>query len=141
MFRAYISCLLLLVTINSWAQQSAQTSPADQSLAYSVQVELSQLALRITDKNGNWIGGVKKEDLQLFEDGVPQEILYWDEIGKEPEQEKASPQTHPLEEKALIPAAAAATPPNNILLIFDACNSGQIGFEKHKKYVKEFLQN
>lgn len=114
----------------------AWPDPQPQPLTYSVEVELSQIVVRITDAAGRPVSGVTKADLQLSEDGIPQQIMFLDEIGN-----AGSPQSAPAAGTSANLPKPAELPLNNVLIIFDACNSGQIGIEKHKRYVREFLEN
>lgn len=42
-----------------------------------VKVDLVMMYTSVFDKNGHFISGLKKEDFNLYEDGVPQEIAYF----------------------------------------------------------------
>ena len=132
---------IFLGTNSTWPEQpqsQASTEPST-PLAYSVEVELSQIAVRVVDRNGKPVSGLTKKDLELFEDGLAQEIRFMDEIIPEYRQQESPPQTAPFKRTDL--TQAPAVPPNFIFIVFDTCNSGQTGLEKHKKYVKEFLTN
>ena len=52
--------------------QEIQTE--DPGYAVSVDVQLVQLPVSVLDKEGRPVGGLQKEDFQIFEDGVQQEI-------------------------------------------------------------------
>ncbi|HEY3568333.1 MAG TPA: VWA domain-containing protein [Thermoanaerobaculia bacterium] len=53
---------------------AAEEPPADQSFKESIEVSVVNLDVYVTDKKGEPITGLKKEDFQVFEDGNPVEI-------------------------------------------------------------------
>jgi VWFA-related protein len=62
---------LLLASIPSHA---AEEPPAGESFKESIEVSVVNLDVYVTDKKGEPITGLKKEDFQVFEDGNPVEI-------------------------------------------------------------------
>ncbi|HEY3568334.1 MAG TPA: VWA domain-containing protein [Thermoanaerobaculia bacterium] len=53
---------------------AAEEPPADQSFKESIEVSVVNLDVYVTDKKGEPITGLRKEDFQVFEDGNPVEI-------------------------------------------------------------------
>jgi VWFA-related protein len=125
----------LLIPVFSVTQQKDEQDTLTQSdLTYGVEVELVQVAVRVTDKNGDWVSGLTKDNFEVFEDGTVQEIQYIDEI--EGSQETIEP---PPGEEVKIPEAAEAVP-NSVFIIFDSAHSGKLGLEKHRTYLKGFVE-
>ncbi|HEY4575061.1 MAG TPA: hypothetical protein VIJ26_13880, partial [Thermoanaerobaculia bacterium] len=59
---------LLLASVPS---RAAQESPAGESFKESIEVSVVNLDVYVTDKKGQPITGLKKDDFQVFEDGNP----------------------------------------------------------------------
>jgi VWFA-related protein len=68
---AGLALALLLAPAMSHA---AEEPPADQSFKESIEVSVVNLDVYVTDKKGEPLTGLKKEDFQVFEDGNPVEI-------------------------------------------------------------------
>jgi len=45
--------------------------------AIKIDTEIVSVPVKVLDRKGRFIGGLAKEDFQVFEDGVPQEIAYF----------------------------------------------------------------
>jgi Ca-activated chloride channel family protein len=69
---AALSLCAFLCVANGRAQK--ETGPAGAGQAIQVQVEMVSLPVVVTDQAGNHVRDLKKEDFQVFEDGVQQEI-------------------------------------------------------------------
>lgn len=108
----------------------------DASLTYSVEVELAQVVVRVAGADGRPVQGLHKDDFLLTEDGVRLEVEFLDEAGNGSAPVPAAPP-----QSSAARSVGNAVSLNSILIIFDTCNSGQFGIEKHKRYVKEFLEN
>ena len=140
-FLVWVSVAMMVLGSSGWAQEPPETQQTPEelsSLSYAMQVELSQVVVRVVDNKGKWVGGLQKSDLQLFEDGVAQEIEYLDEIVESPQQTEPQPPKPKQERKGFV---VASVTPNSIILIFDTSNTGQLGIQKHKDYVKNFLRD
>ncbi len=133
------TCILFLSLVPAWPLQ--QNQPPEVSidpLSYAIEVELSQISVRVTDKDGKWVSGLTKEDLELSEDGIPQEIRFVDEITATGERPVLPSHTTGPEKREF---TVTSILPNSIMIIFDTTSSGQMGVETHKKYVEDFLRN
>jgi Ca-activated chloride channel family protein len=65
----------------------AMTAPpavAAQSATLHVDVKLVNIFVNVTDRNGAFVGGLKREDFALFEDGRPQEISLFERQSEMP---------------------------------------------------------
>src|SRR3954464_15436415 len=74
---------LLLASVPS---RAAEEPPAGESFKESIEVSVVNLDVYVTDKKGQPITGLKKEDFQVFEDGNPVEIsnFFAESRGTEP---------------------------------------------------------
>lgn len=77
---------LLIVTVLAASSGNGQTtalSTSDQKHAqderfrFSVEVETVTLDVVVTDRKGRFVQGLKREDFQVLEEGVPQEIFFF----------------------------------------------------------------
>jgi Ca-activated chloride channel homolog len=65
----------LLCSLCLLAQQAPQSAkPANEGPTFRVQVDMVSLPVVVTANDGSHIKDLKKEDFQLFENGIPQEI-------------------------------------------------------------------
>jgi VWFA-related protein len=80
---------LLLASVPS---RAAEEPPAGESFKESIEVSVVNLDVYVTDKKGQPITGLKKEDFQVFEDGNPVEIsnFFAESRGTEPAAPAAS---------------------------------------------------
>jgi VWFA-related protein len=51
-----------------------QTSPTTPEVTFKVEVNYVEEDVRVVDRDGNFVRGLKQEDFQVFEDGKPQKI-------------------------------------------------------------------
>ena len=57
------------------AQPSAQTAaPPTPEVTFKVEVNYVEQDVRVVDRNGNFVRGLKQEDFQVLEDGRPQKV-------------------------------------------------------------------
>src|SRR5262245_42659523 len=66
-----------LVTALAVAQAPApapQTSPPAPEVTFKVEVNYVEEDVRVVDRDGHFVRGLKQEDFQVFEDGKPQKI-------------------------------------------------------------------
>jgi VWFA-related protein len=125
---------LLIPGFSVTQEKDDQKAISQSDLTYGVEVELVQIPVRVTNKDGEFVGGLKKEDFEAFEDGELQEIQYIDEI-----QGGTVTAEAPQAEEVNIPEAALAIP-NSVFIIFDSANSGKLGLERHRTYLKGFVE-
>ncbi|MFI5178096.1 MAG: VWA domain-containing protein [Vicinamibacterales bacterium] len=57
---------------------AAQERPTGQGFAFKTGVDLVNVSVTVTDANGRFVSGLKKDDFVVFEDGKPQEIAQFD---------------------------------------------------------------
>lgn len=115
LLRSSIVLLLLLAGRPALAQTSKPAPETDPETFYeSIDVEVVNVEVFVTDRRGNRVAGLTKDDFELFEDGKPVEITYFYAVGSE---------IPSLEEPAAgVPAQAAAPHPNqrlHLAIVFD----------------------
>ena len=71
--RVRLATLLVVLAGSALSSQSA-TSPAPQTPTFRVNVEYVEVDAVVTDRDGQFVRGLTKDDFQLFEDGKPQPI-------------------------------------------------------------------
>jgi VWFA-related protein len=69
--------LAAIVVIVGGAIVAASGQQQDQVFRFKTGVELINVAATVTDGNGRFVSGLKKEDFQLFEDGQEQQITHF----------------------------------------------------------------
>jgi Ca-activated chloride channel homolog len=72
-FKSVVMTALIVGT--GFGQQTENTDPASQSL--KVDVQLVQLPVAVIDRDGRTVGGLNKENFDVFEDGVQQDITFF----------------------------------------------------------------
>ncbi len=85
-----------LVSGALWAQQTGRNAPAEEAGAatFRATTELVVETVTVTDKNGRPVEGLTAKDFQVTEDGVPQEIRFF-EYQKLPETQESAPAREP----------------------------------------------
>jgi VWFA-related protein len=60
------------------AAPSGQERPTGQGFSFKTSVDLVNVSVTVTDANGRFVSGLKKEDFIVYEDGKPQEVAQFD---------------------------------------------------------------
>ena len=69
-FLALLAVLLCCGIAMAQSSASQDSQEQDQSTTFKVSVDVVQLFFNVKDKHNGLIGGLKKEDFQLFEDEI-----------------------------------------------------------------------
>jgi VWFA-related protein len=80
--RSSIAFLLLLACRPAVAQAPRQESEPE-TFYESIDVEVVNVEVFVTDRRGNRVAGLTKEDFELFEDGKPVDITYFYAVGSD----------------------------------------------------------
>ena len=72
--------ILILNLINLSAQTPTPTPPKEDDEIISVETNLVSVPVSVLKKDGSFIQNLKKEDFQVFENGVQQEIEYFKSV-------------------------------------------------------------
>ena len=62
----------------SAAAPAGQERPAGQGFSFKTGVDLVNVSATVIDGNGHFVGGLKREDFVVYEDGKPQEVTQFD---------------------------------------------------------------
>ena len=71
----FASCVAVLVAFASLGAQ--QSEPRQESFRFRTGVELINVTATVTDFGGRFVSGLRKDDFEIFEDGVHQEITHF----------------------------------------------------------------
>ncbi len=89
-----LSAALTLGAQKAPKPKAAPPAPADQTLSFPAQVEQVVVDVVVTDKKGNSVRGLKREDMNVLEDGTPQSVVSFEAI-QLPDQPPAAPPPRP----------------------------------------------
>jgi len=79
--RQFCVAVALLAAISSPAAQQKPPEPSDDDVI-RVNTNLVTVPISVLDRNGRFIPGLTQEQFHLFENGVPQDIAYFDSADK-----------------------------------------------------------
>ncbi|HEY0553576.1 MAG TPA: VWA domain-containing protein [Thermoanaerobaculia bacterium] len=114
------SALLLAASLPaSAAKPATQAPPVPPSFGEAVEVNVVNVDVYATDRNGHRVNGLGKDDFELLEDGKRVAISNFDAVGADTSQAGAHP-------AGRSPAGAAQAPeePFNLVVYFDDFNIG-----------------
>ncbi len=146
MLRKSITSLCLLAGLCLGIRAEAQEGPD-----LHVVVNLVQLNVAVTDKNGNYVTGLRPMDFSIVEDGITQKIATFAEGNEpavslmEPTDPKASPDADDLSK-----GSSAANSPRtfdsliagaNVFVLFDTSNYMYRGFVFAQDAIAEFVRS
>jgi len=111
---------------------SARTQEKQQDLQYEVQVTLKLVQVYVTDKKGNPVIDLTREDFSLLDEGKPQKITEFEKhILSLPPSGEAQPQVPETPAQELMP--------RKFFLLFDFAFNNGIGLEKARKAAAHFI--
>lgn len=112
MFVSRISSSLLALLVTAAAAQSPPP-PADSEPTFfeSIDVNVVNVEVYVTDKEGKRVEGLTREDFQVFEDGKPAEITNFYAVSE------GTPAAAPAEETEAAPAPALPSPEDQRLYL------------------------
>jgi VWFA-related protein len=136
-------CSFLMPLALAGALAAQQPSPSSE-FGEVIEVNVVNVEIYVTDKDGNPVKGLKKGDFELFEDGRKVEITNFDAIDRGPLQTAAAP----TEARPAAPPAPAApqTPQSapeerlNLVVYVDNFNIRPTTREKVLQNLRKFLQ-
>jgi hypothetical protein len=75
---ALVGVVILLaagdLSVSAQAPQPQTPPPGPPAVTFQVEVNFVDVDAVVTDQQGNFVGNLKKEDFEIFEDGKPQKI-------------------------------------------------------------------
>jgi VWFA-related protein len=100
-----LQAALTTATLALWASSlAAQPAPAGQSFGEQVDVNVVNVEVYVTDKDGRPVNDLKRGDFTLLEDGKPMKIVNFEAVDRT----AAASAVQPAPEPAAAPAAATA---------------------------------
>ncbi|HJX27023.1 MAG TPA: VWA domain-containing protein, partial [Thermoanaerobaculia bacterium] len=118
-FTTFVLCAALAGTATT--PLAAQTPAAQESFGEEVDVNVINVDVHVTDKNGRRVPGLRMEDFELLEDGKPVKITNFEAIERTAPAPQASPQapspTAPPATATGEPAEPAPTPAGEPLFL------------------------
>ncbi|HEX7185422.1 MAG TPA: VWA domain-containing protein [Thermoanaerobaculia bacterium] len=119
--RSSIVLLLLLAGRPALAQAPKPAPESDPETFYeSIDVEVVNVEVFVTDRRGNRVAGLTKDDFELFEDGKPVDLTYFYAVGSEiPSLEEPPAEGTPAAEAAAQAAAPGPDQRLHLAIVFD----------------------
>ena len=147
--RAFARCLLFLMFVLCISSDGRRISAQDDSRIH-VNVVLVQLNVAVTDRNGNYISGLKPEDFIISEDKIPEKIATFEE-GNEPTRQlisgAPSKDAASTERSANSPATGPSTGLSSpeitgakVFVLFDTSNYMYRGFVFAQDAISDFIR-
>src|SRR4030042_6346260 len=127
---AVFFCLFILGPIKS--NSTAQDTKQGAKLQYEVQVTLKLVQVYVTDKKGNPILDLTKDDFLIYDEGKQQKITEFEKHVLV-QKEEAQPQVPDTPAQQLLP--------RKFFLFFDFAFNNGIGLEKARKAAIHFIDN
>ena len=126
-------CLAGLCLIKSYS--NAQDKKQETKFQYEVQVTLKLVQIYVTDKKGNPVLDLTKDDFLIFDEGKPQKTTEFEKHvlvqEEEPQPEVPKIQGPPAQELM----------PRKIFFLFDFAFNNGLGLEKSRKAVIHFIDS
>ena len=144
-------CVVLLCLV-SFLFYGPRLGSAQDDSSIHVNVVLVQLNVAVTDSKGNYVSGLRPEDFQISEDGIPEKVATFEE-GNEPMRRLTDApgpagQTKVAEtQPAAASSGSAATPLNsavtgaNVFILFDTSNYMYRGFVFAQDSIADFIRS
>ncbi len=129
--------LVALIAISqsqtSWSSGQTQTKNDEQEKQLRLRADLVQLRAVVTDKRGQTVGGLKKEDFEILEENRPQEISFFsvEDVSTSP-----SSQTPGTVSSLRTPAKDVA---RTIVLFVDTIHTSFTNVEQTKRALRRFV--
>jgi|SRR5215469_6731186 len=146
--RRLLLLVLFLLCISSSGKLGTVAAQDDQSRIL-VNVVLVQLNVAVTDRNGNYISGLRPEDFVISEDKIPEKIATFEE-GNEPTRRlientssssKSAPQVQIVgKTPAFTPESRPSTAGANVFILFDTSNYMYRGFVFAQDAISDFIR-
>lgn len=128
-----------LLTVVGGITLYAQTPPAS-SFGEAVEVNVVNVDVYVTDKNGQRITGLGKGDFELLEDGKPVSITNFEVVtGRAAGLQASAVPAVPAAPAASVPAARAPEDALNLVVLFDNSNLKPASRTRAARQLREFL--
>jgi len=125
-----IAVILMAVIGPGKTPSVAQKKKQDPTLQYEVRVTLKLVQVYVTDKKGNPVTDLAKEDFSVFDEGKPQTITEFEKHSIQTREEPPAPDPGPRTQELL---------PRKFFLLFDFAFNNALGLEKARKAAAHFI--
>lgn len=138
--RLIVLSVLFASQVGPAMPQETANKKGDQDQSVRLKTELVELRAVVTDKKGNPIGDLKKEDFEVLENGVRQEIGFFslERVQSRPGATRAK-DTAPPPGSAPAAAGTTAAPARTIILFVDTLHLSTFSFLRAKQQLKQFV--
>jgi hypothetical protein len=101
-FSGLVAAVVLASVAALAARQSPAGAPPDQSgVTFKVEVNYVEVDASVVDRQGQFVSGLKREDFDIYEDGVKQDVSAFTQVNLPIEKPE------PLPLQAIVPAPAS----------------------------------
>ena len=138
--RAALLALSLLSQAAAAQQQQPQRppAPADEEEVVRLNTELVQLRAVVTDRKGQPVENLKKEDFEVLENGQPREVSFFS-LERAPASPGAGPSPIAPRTSGTPTRPAAAHPTRTIVLFADTLHLSPVSLARAKVELKHFV--
>jgi VWFA-related protein len=139
--RISLACLLALPLLLTSAL-AAQPPASAPEFGEVVEVDVVNVEAFVTDRSGNAVSGLRREDFQLFEDGKPVEVTYFSAVENPPAGVPGAAPAEPAPpggEPAARPEAAPPADPLHLVVYVDNFNLQPANRARALDQIGEFL--
>jgi len=141
-------CLIAAFLIAGAPQFAAQ----DESTHLRVTVNLVQLNVAVTDRKGDYVGGLKPEDFEVTEDKIPERISTFEEgngsvhtvnqsHGSQGSGDESPAEGSPENQRREAPGMSAAAAGADVFILFDTSNYMYRGFVYAQDAISDFVRS
>jgi VWFA-related protein len=127
----FTALLLVFCFLSGFQKQQKQEKP----LEHEVEVELVIVEVFVTDKEGNFVDNLSRDDFEIFEDGKRVKIQYFAVV---------KPEKEIIREKVVkeIPEGEKPQPPQKmkLVILFDNFNTNQFFLQSHWPQIVEMFK-
>lgn len=142
--RARLRATLLTLSLLSQAaisfaqQQQPQRPPADDEEVVRLNTELVQLRAVVTDRKGQPVENLKKEDFEVLENGQPREVSFFS-LERAPASPVAGPGPEAGRPMGTPAPASSAQPVRTVVLFVDTLHLSPVSLARAKTELKHFV--
>jgi VWFA-related protein len=137
--------LILLLIVELLSSGGSRSRAQNEASSIKVNVVLVQLNVAVTDRKGNYVGGLMPEDFEITEDKIPEKLATFEE-GNEPTRRliggsgpDATSSTTTAAE--LVRSADAPVTGANVFILFDTSNYMYRGFVFAQDAIADFVRS
>lgn len=117
-----VTLFVFLTLVGPLTAQNQKADPAKDDDVVRVETSLVILPVRVKDRQGKFLFGLTQEQFHIYEDGVEQEIKYFEAA------------------TTLTDSGAGSTKPLNVALLLDVSDSTQFKLEQIQKTAAAFIE-